>query len=169
MSYYFKGISHHTKVIEVDGKRINLQVWDTSGQERFRSMVKSYYKNAMGVILAYSIEDRESFAQIENWMEQIIDNSDKSICIILVATKSDLPREISYEEGENLANKYKINFFETSAKNGTNIDETFYRLTAEIKKTFLDKQDTTEFKSFGLDPTKALVSKTEQEQKSCAC
>ncbi len=128
------------KTIEVEDKKIKIQIWDTAGQERFKTITQTYYKGAMGIILAYSVDDRESFQNIETWMKQIKLHANENVCMTLVATKSDIPeRIISTEEGQKLAEKYNITFFETSSKTDENITECFYSITKDIKDSLLSK------------------------------
>ena len=96
----------------------------------------------MGIILSYSVGSRESFQHVEDWMKQIKANADTNVRIILVATKSDLveQRAVEAAEGERLAGMYGIKFFETSARNGTNVEEAFLTLSKDVKEHILDKE-----------------------------
>ena len=127
------GIDFKIKIIELEGKVIKLQIWDTAGQERFRTITKTYYKGAHGIILTYDVSDQNSFKNIRNWIKQIEANAQTNVCKVLVGNKCDRPdRAVSEEEGKNLANDYKMNFFETSAKANKNISEVFNYLTSQI-------------------------------------
>lgn len=74
----------------IDQKKYKMQIWDTAGQERFKNITQTYYKGAAGIILTYSIIDRQSFENIEKWMTQIESNAPSDVTKILMATKSDL-------------------------------------------------------------------------------
>jgi len=126
------------KTIEADGKKVKLQVWDTAGQERFRTLTRSYYRGAHGIILCYAINNRESFEKIEFWMEEIRQYASKDICIVLVGNKCDLPdkRVVSIEEGRQKAEALGMKFFETSAKEDINIEEVYSTVTRDINKVF---------------------------------
>ncbi len=109
--------------MQIDDKRIKLQIWDTAGQQRFKNITQTYYKGAAGIILAYSISDGKSFTNITTWIKQIEANSSEDVCKILVATKCDLQadRQVTFQEGNTLAKKYGMKFYEVSAKNGKNV------------------------------------------------
>lgn len=128
------------KTIEVDDKKIKIQIWDTAGQERFKTITQTYYKGAAGIILTYAVDDRESFQNIEGWMKQIKHHAADNVCLMLVGAKSDVPkRMVSADEGRALADTYGIPFFETSAKKDINIDTVFFSLTKDIKYKLMAK------------------------------
>lgn len=113
-----------------DKKVIKNQIWDCAGQERFRSIIDSYYRKSNIVFLVYDITSRESFANLDLWLEKINNNFTdlNQIVMIVVGNKNDLSeksREVSKEEGEKFAKSINATFFETSAKNGENIFEIF--------------------------------------------
>jgi len=129
------------KTIEVDGKKIKIQIWDTAGQERYKTITQTYYKGAMGIILSYAVNDKESYENIENWMKQIKQHASEDVCKILIGNKCDMPdRCISYEEGKRLADQYGIHFFETSAKENMNVQDAFKCIAKEVKDRLADKQ-----------------------------
>ena len=89
--YYIIGIDFKIKAIEIDQKIVKLQIWDTAGQERFRTITQTYYRGAMGIILAYDCSSQESFKNIKNWIKQIEQHAASDVSKILVANKSDKP------------------------------------------------------------------------------
>ena len=113
---------------------MRLQIWDTAGQERFRNVTKSYFQSSHGLLVVYDITDKESFEKINFWMKNIKENAPENAKLILVGNKCDLAneRQVSYEEGEKKASNYNIKFFESSAKDGTNVKEFFFYLANEI-------------------------------------
>lgn len=138
------GVDFKKKVINVQDKKLKLQIWDTAGQERFQTMALSYYKGAWGIILTYSIIDIKSFQSIEKWLKQIKDNSSTDVIIVLVGNKSDLEsqRLISKEMGKELALKFNIPFFfETSAKDNNMINAVFQYIGEEVLNKIRMEED----------------------------
>lgn len=120
------GIDFKVKNIQINNKFVKLQIWDTAGQERFRTITTSYYKGSQGIFIVYDVTDRDSFINVKKWIANIEQFADLHIAKILIGNKSDLQeRVVSKEEGQKLANEYKIQFFETSAKTGDNVDKAF--------------------------------------------
>ncbi|XP_027472625.1 ras and EF-hand domain-containing protein isoform X2 [Zalophus californianus] len=136
------GVDFQMKTFIVDGERIVLQLWDTAGQERFRSIAKSYFRRADGVLLLYDVTCEKSFLNVREWVDMIEDASQESIPIMLVGNKADLRDAATAEEqkcvpgylGEKLAMTYGALFCETSAKDGSNIVEAVLHLAREVKK-----------------------------------
>ena len=127
------GIDFKTKFITINNSVIKLQIWDTAGQERFRTITKSFYKDANGIILTYDISNSDSLKNIQNWMKLIEQNAEDGVCKILVGNKCDLEnRVIQKEEGEKIAQDFGMKFFETSAKSDINVDEAFNCLVSMI-------------------------------------
>ena len=124
------GVDFKVKSMEVEQKKIKMQIWDTAGQERFRNVISSYFRGAHGLFLIYDITNRDSFKNLENWLIEIEKNASENVLKILVGNKNDLEqdREISYEEGKNFANRNGMEFIETSAKINTNVSEAFEML-----------------------------------------
>jgi Ras-related protein Rab-8A len=136
------GIDFKIRTIEVDDKRIKLQVWDTAGQERFRTITTAYYRGAMGVIIVYDVTDRNSFDQVDSWYQNVEEYARDKVSIVLIGNKCDLTdkRVITTDEGRRLAKRLGVNFFETSAKDKTGVDETFYEITRLITKRLVKEQ-----------------------------
>ena len=130
------GIDFKIKNIEIGGKRIKLQIWDTAGQERFRTITTSYFRGAQGIVLVYDVTDRRSFESIRNWISQIQQHADVNVNKILVGNKCDMLDEkvVSTEEGEKLAKEFNMSFFETSAKNDVNVEQSFQSIAMSVKK-----------------------------------
>ncbi|KAJ1888377.1 GTP-binding protein [Kickxella alabastrina] len=134
------GIDFKIRTIEVDGKRIKLQIWDTAGQERFRTITTAYYRGAMGILLVYDVTDERSFNNIENWHMNVEQHASEGVNKILIGNKCDIEdrRAVPKERGQALADKLNIKFKETSAKSNFQVEEAFLELAADIKKRLLD-------------------------------
>ena len=123
------------KIINFENKLIKLQIWDTAGQERFRTITKTYYKGAHGIILMYDVTDLNSFKNIRNWIKQIEANAQTSVIVVLVGNNCDKPdRVVTEEEGKKLAKDFNMGFFETSIRTNQNVNEVFNFLVQEIMK-----------------------------------
>ena len=124
------GVDFKVKTIEIDGKKVKLQIWDTAGQERFRTVVSTYFRGAHGLFLIYDITNRDSFKNLENWLIEIEKNASENVLKILIGNKNDLEdeREIQSDEGKAFANRNGMQFIETSAKMNTNVNEAFETL-----------------------------------------
>jgi Ras-related protein Rab-8A len=133
------GIDFKIKNIQVDNKRIKLQIWDTAGQERFRTITTSYFRGAQGILLVYDVTDRHSFIAIKTWSQQIKLHADSEVNKILLGNKCDQKehRQVSYEEGESLAKSQNMKFFETSAKTDINVEEAFLSIARDVKDRLL--------------------------------
>ena len=83
------GIDFKIKTVDLDGRRVKLQIWDTAGQEQFRTITRSYFRGAQGIVLVYDITDRGTFNSVRSWMAQIADHADAQVNRVLVANKSD--------------------------------------------------------------------------------
>ena len=125
------GLDYKLKNVQLDdGKIVKIQIWDTAGQDRFRSITKNYYKGAHGIILIYDITNKKSFENVRNWINQIKEEVSEKVSIILVGNKIDDEehRVVPTVEGEKLSKELGLMFFECSAKSGINIDSTFNEL-----------------------------------------
>ncbi|KAL0074637.1 ras family-domain-containing protein [Phycomyces blakesleeanus] len=136
------GIDFKIRTIELDGKRIKLQIWDTAGQERFRTITTAYYRGAMGILLVYDVTDERSFANVRNWFSNIEQHASEGVNKILIGNKCDMveKRVIAEEQGQELATELGIRFMETSAKANIGVEEAFFDLARDIKKRLIDTQ-----------------------------
>merc|ERR1712032_667118 len=112
------GIDFKIKTIDINGKRVKLQIWDTAGQERFHTITTSYYRGANGIMLVYDITNAKSFDNIHNWLRNIEQHASEDVEKMLLGNKCDMEdkRVIPKQRGEMLAREHGIKFFETSAK-----------------------------------------------------
>lgn len=128
------GVEFDSTILNIDNKRIKLQIWDTAGQERFRSIAKAYYRNAVGVILVFDITERKSFDELSSWLNDVHSLCDPNAVIQLIGNKSDLvsQRAVTLSEAEMFASHQKMQYLETSAKTADNIKEAFVRVATNI-------------------------------------
>lgn len=119
-----------------DGKQIKLQIWDTAGQESFRSITQSYYRGAAGALLVYDISRRETFEHVSTWLADVRKHANPHTTIVLVGNKCDLDprsRQVTREEGEKFARDNDIPLFiETSAKSAENVEEAFQKTAEDV-------------------------------------
>ncbi|CAI5755989.1 unnamed protein product [Candida verbasci] len=139
------GIDFKIRTIESKGKKIKLQVWDTAGQERFRTITTAYYRGAMGIVLIYDVTDSRSFENVENWFQTVTQHANEDAQIFLVGNKCDdeVNRQVSKEQGQELASKLNIPFLEASAKSNENVDSIFYELAGIIQDKHVEEANAT--------------------------
>ena len=128
------GVDYRDKLITLEGRDIKLQIWDTAGQESFRSITRSYYRGAAGALLVYDITRRETFNHLASWLEDAKQHAHSNMTIMLIGNKSDLThrRAVTYEEGEAFAKEHGLVFMETSAKTAFNVEDAFVNTAREI-------------------------------------
>jgi len=134
------GVEFGARMITIDGKQIKLQIWDTAGQESFRSITRSYYRGAAGALLVYDITRRETFNHLTTWLEDARQHSNSNMVIMLIGNKSDLEarRDVKKEEGEAFAREHGLIFMETSAKTAANVEEAFNNTAKDIYQKIQD-------------------------------
>ena len=134
------GLDYRLKTMQLkNGKNIKLQIWDTAGQDRFRAITKNYYKGANGIILIYDVTNLQSYENVKNWISQIREEANPNVVIYLAGNKVDVSEQdklVKTEDGKKTADEYKLPFYETSAKNGVNINEIFEDLVEVIDDTY---------------------------------
>ena len=130
------GVEFAKKNVEIGNKIYRIQIWDTAGQESFKSITRTYYKSSACALIVYDISCRESFNNVTTWIDDCKAQTSKNLFMILIGNKSDLEdkREVSNDEGRELAEKYGLDFFETSAKTGANVNEMFFFTAESIAK-----------------------------------
>ncbi|XP_072979171.1 ras-related protein RABA5e-like [Typha angustifolia] len=128
------GVEFQTQSMEIDGKEVKAQIWDTAGQERFRAVTSAYYRGAVGALVVYDISRRTTFDSVSRWLQELSTHSETTIARMLVGNKCDLEniRDVSVEEGKNLAEAEGLFFIETSALDSTNVKKAFEIVIREI-------------------------------------
>ena len=156
------GIDRSTKTITTERGKATLQIWDTAGQDKFRSISQSYIRNGDAIILVYDITSDDTFKHVTTWMDAIHNMAKQDVPIILVGNKTDMENErrITTEEGQKLAEKYKLLFKEVSAMTGDGVADAFTMLTIAL----FDKQGIT-----GNGGCKLEDAKKNNRRKRCDC
>lgn len=132
------GVEFALKTVDVDSKRCKLQIWDATGDHRYRTIISSYFRGCDAILVAYDVTNRDSFNHVSQWISEareLINQGPRNSSVVLVACKTDIDSKehvVSKEEGEALANRFGISFFETSAKNRTGINEMFASVVGDV-------------------------------------
>ena len=173
------GIEYKIKTLTINGKKVLLRIWDTSGQERYRSITQNFYRNANGILFIFDITNKESFDNIKNWLIDSDSCEDDSVTKILVGNKIDIneDRKVDDDQIKKYADKKGMKYFVTSAKEGTNIDLIFRKLAELIltnkspeekdnneEKQYLPNPNSPRKKSFNLS-----ISSHKQKKKKPCC
>ena len=150
------------------GHNVKMKIWDTAGQERFKSMSVGVIKMVDGLILVYSIANKETFKNLDTWMNSVKNIADlSSKPVIILGNKCDLNenRQVTYEEGENYAKNLGYHFYETSAKTGENVKEAFDDIFEQLYKIYEEEIEGS--KEFKKSETISLNSKQNKKKKCC--
>ncbi|KAJ5075349.1 ras-related protein rab-5c [Anaeramoeba ignava] len=136
------GSSYLSKVVEVNGMKIQLNIWDTAGQERYLSIAPMFYHNSSAAIVTYDITNYESFQKSKLWVDELLVHRPSNIEIAFVGNKLDLSekRRVTKEEAEEYAKQNGFLFYETSAKTGENVEKVFLDLVSSSSTTHLSKR-----------------------------
>ena len=128
------GIGYEVYKLTVSDTKIQMQIWDTAGQEQYRSLVQSYYRDAVGVIVVFSFNNHKSFEGLEEWIADARNYCHPKVRILLVGNKIDLESErtVSKAEIEQFAKYHKLEYVETSAKTNTNVKEVFHKAARNV-------------------------------------
>ena len=134
------GVEYKVKSLIINGRKINLRIWDSSGQERFRSITQSFFRNAEGILYIFDLTEKKTFEGVKQWL---IDSESYNLNIkkILVGNKVDLieKRKVEKEIIDNFVKKIQLKYYEMSAKDGTNIDNVFRELAEMILSGFSEE------------------------------
>ena len=171
------GVEFGEKNITYNQKIYQIQIWDTAGQEQFRSITRAYYKNSICALVVYDISRRESFNSVKQWIEDCKNYMTNNVVVVLVGNKCDLEdsREVTKDEGQEVADSYGLLFFETSAKTGSNVNEVFENSLQEIARRIDSNYYNFEDETCGIKvsrerrnkPLSKEVLKAPKEKSSC--
>lgn len=145
----------------INGQEVTLFINDTAGQEKFRSISKTYFRNAVGALVVFDVHDRQSYDAVDVWINDFIQMAAPNAVVLIVGNKIDLPdRTVSQTEAEEFAIRHNAKYIETSAKTGSNIQEAIVKISTEISNAIADGNiKLTDDKKSELEPSKDQVSK----------
>ncbi|VDL70170.1 unnamed protein product [Nippostrongylus brasiliensis] len=147
------GIDFKIRTVNVDGSVIKLQIWDTAGQEKFRTLASSYYRGSHGIFIVFDITNEKTFHNIPYWLNNVERFANSNVIKFLVGNKSDLEsmRQISTCDAQNFATEHDMHFLETSAKSSENVEQAFLEIVREIKDAVAPTPYVVESDSIRLD------------------
>ena len=169
------GADFDSKILNVCDWIVNLNIWDTAGQDIYRSITTQYYRQVSGIVIVFDVAKRASFENLKQWLNNIKNNCDNNRVIkLLVGNKIDLPREVTAEEGSNFAMKNKLAYIETSAQNNINIDVAFREIAKIMLQQLPSPSPKKSEKSIILSSSHILKTpnsfkKKQKKASSCCC
>ena len=166
------GFEFLTFNLRINSNVVKLQIWDTCGQEVYKSLISNFYRNCSLALIVYAINNRDSFEHAENWLNDLKNQSNPNVRVFLVGNKSDLEqnRVISKEEGENFREQKKLDrFMETSAKTGDNARNVMLEAAKILYKDYLkfNEDNKNQGNNEDIKKGKALIKKDKKEKKGC--
>ncbi|XP_061570789.1 ras-related protein Rab-19-like [Cololabis saira] len=129
------GVDFTVRTVDIEGKKVKIQVWDTAGQERFRTITQSYYRSAHGALIAYDITRSSTFNSVNHWIKEVELYGAANVVLVLIGNKCDLEqsRQVEFDEACSLAKERGIlAALETSAKVSQNVEEAFMMMAREL-------------------------------------
>lgn len=129
------GVDFSVRTLDIEGKKIKMQVWDTAGQERFRTITQSYYRSAHGAIIAYDITRHSTFDSVNHWIKEVENFGASNVVLVLIGNKCDLDdqRQVPFQKACSMAKERGIlAALETSAKESQNVEEAFMMMAREL-------------------------------------
>ena len=163
----FKSFSCQTQ----DGQNVKLQIWDTAGQERFRSVSKAYFRNAVGAVIVYDITSESSFEDLEIWLQDLLHLCNPNAYILLVGNKADLEtkREVGIQQAKDFGDKHHLEYLETSALSGQNVQESFTRMAYGITSRINNGEIQASSAVSKASPFKIEDQQNQQQQRKECC
>ncbi len=157
------GIDLQNKIMNIKNKKVRIQIWDTAGQEKYKSITKNLFLKVMGALVLYDITNEESFTKLKEWVELIKEECGRHIKILIIGNKSDLEsqRAIDKEDAMKYANEEKVQYIECSSKTGENVEKAIIVLSEKILESTEISMDS----SLMLDST--LLSSKIKKRKCC--
>ena len=166
------GFEFLTFNMKVNDKVIKLQIWDTCGQEIYKSLISNFYRNSSLAVLVYAIDNKESFVHVENWLNDLKNQANPDVRIFLVGNKADLEedRKVPKEDGEKYKELQHLDLFlETSAKTGINARNVLVEAAKILYKDYLkfNEDNKNQGNNEDIKKGKALIKKDKKEKKGC--
>ena len=167
------GCEFMSKNVMYEDRSIRIQLWDTAGQEAFRAITRSYYKNSACAIIVYDITNRKSFENLKSWLNECKEMCSKDILIVIIGNKTDLEnkRTVTFDDGKIFADDNNLIFFETSALNGEGINDVFQFCVKEIVEKLESGKMQWDNNSSGIKigkfPSKDVEEALEKNNKGC--
>ena len=163
------GVDFRFKCVDIGERKCKLQIWDTAGQERFKTVTSAYYRGADGIIIVFDQTDRESFNNVQNWIDDISKYSTEEPAKLIIANKDDIPNErkiIKMEDISELEKKTGLEVIKTSAKTGENIDYAFKKLT---QKLLLERNNRILSRGYSLEPPVPVEGRFAPKKNCISC
>ena len=152
------GACYASKVVSVDKETVKLQIWDTAGQEKFRTLVPMYFRGAKVAILTFSVIDSESRKEVEFWANSVKQSTSQAPKLFVVANKIDLERTVSREQGEEMAKLVGAEYVEVSAMEGIGMEDLLNKIArASLEAVKLEAPQ----------PKSAVITNTKKKQGGC--
>eukprot|EP00048_Salpingoeca_helianthica_P024297 m.31246 g.31246 ORF g.31246 m.31246 type:complete len:211 (+) comp9299_c1_seq1:51-683(+) len=135
------GVEFGSRIIDIEGDPVKVHVWDTAGQEAFRSITRSYYRGSAGAIIAFDLTSVETFRSVQSWLKEARDNCQSHLQVILVGCKCDMPnRKVAHEDASRFAGQNGLEYIEASSLSDINVDQVFESLCKKIYRIVKDNQ-----------------------------
>ena len=146
------GVDYFTKIILFNNLIFKIQIWDTAGLDVFRCIIRSYYRQAVGVLLCYDINDLKSFNDLSEWLTELKKEYNNTVIFYIIGTKSDLgKRKVQKDLADNYASENNMKHFEISSVTGKNINEVFLSLVKDIYEKYPNITDINGIGTFPID------------------
>ena len=163
------GVDFSAMDLQVKGKKVKVQFWDTAGQEKYRSISSAYYKNSHGAIIVYDVSSRPTFDHVPGWLKELKEYGEKNMNVFLVGNKRDLieRREVVTENAEELARSLNLDFVELSAKANEHneVNNAFVRFVEQIISRV--EKDNEQYEAALKREEQISIDKTEKKESKC--
>ena len=172
------GVDFRVRNIQLNNKKVKLQIWDTAGQERFATISSSYYRGVHGIMIVYDVSNKESFDRVANhWVKELEKYPETQSCAkLLIGNKIDVEEskiKVGFDQANDFANENGFQFLQTSAKNTTNVEKAFLQITQMVmqikEKNGFDKRGSRSGKDTITDEEINRLRAQNNDEEGCAC